>query len=108
MRILKSFVICICLVSISVAHGGTTIVDDNFDNYADDAAFNAVWRTDVGNGNESLPLPLGILVPRIVSPFPPPPFDGTGDPKTMPPVDPIPAGEQAVVGSFSFGSSEMP
>lgn len=74
----------------------TTIVDDNFDGYADDAAFEAVWRPDEGNGNTPAAVPVGILVPRTTAPFPPAPFDGTGFAGTTPPVAPIPDGEQAV------------
>lgn len=36
---------------VGVAQGDVTIVDENFDSYADDAAFRAVWEPTVGNGS---------------------------------------------------------
>ena len=80
---------CYLLVGVAVASAQTVIVDDNFDSYADDAAFEAVWRQDTGNGTTSTTNHVGFLVPRIDFPLPPAPFDGTGDASVVPPVDPI-------------------
>ncbi|MGD9632921.1 MAG: dockerin type I domain-containing protein [Pirellulales bacterium] len=39
------------LGTTTVARGDTVIVDENFDGYADDTAFRAVWVPTVGNGS---------------------------------------------------------
>lgn len=75
---------------------GQVFVNDNFDSYASDAAFEAVWGPIPGSSG----LPVGILVPRTLPPFPPAPFDGSGDNTVTPPVEPLVG--QAV--SFSNGN----
>ncbi len=74
---------------------GQVIVDDNFDSYANDAAFESVWPPYTGDGTTSCSTtvlcsgPIGLIVPRTVPPFPPAPFDGSGDPTVTPPVEPL-------------------
>ena len=45
------------------AWADTTIVDENFDSYADTAAMEAVWTPDDGAGYQPIGGPVGILVP---------------------------------------------
>jgi len=45
------------------AFAGTTLVEENFDNYADTTAMQAVWRPDDGNGFQPLAGPVGLLIP---------------------------------------------
>lgn len=86
----RGFLVTLVVLCFSVSvQADVTIVDDNFDGYADDAAFETVWRPDEGNGNTPTSLPVGILVPRTVAPFPPPPFDGSGDATVTPAVEPV-------------------
>ncbi len=89
-RDLFRFIVCSISAGVVLSLWATAvhcqiIVNELFDGYADDAAFESVWTP---TGNTGAPY-AGILVPRTVAPFPPPPFDGTGDNGVTPPVPPV-------------------
>jgi len=77
------------LASFPLGATAQIVVEDDFDSYADDAAFEAAWSPDTGNGNSPTGGPIGIIVPRAVAPFPVAPFDGSGDPMASPPIEPL-------------------
>lgn len=82
--------LCLTLLVFASVRADINLVDDNFDSYANDAAFDAAWPPDLGDGQSPSPgSQIGLLVPRTVPPFPPPPFDGSGDNTVVPPVEPV-------------------
>lgn len=75
------FAVLFCILILSPP-AFAQIVDDNFDDYANDAAFELNWAPTQFDAR-------GLLVPRTTAPFPPPPFDGSGDAGVTPPVEPV-------------------
>ena len=83
---------------------GQVIVDEDFESYTNNAAFEAAWAPDFGNGQSPTTGPIGILVPPTDGIFPPAPFDGSGDDTTLPPVEPLVG--QAIAFSDGGGINE--
>jgi len=67
------------LVASIACAGNTTIIDDNFDSYANQSAFDAVWQPDMGDGQTPLGFPTGFLVPDAGNPLFIPPNDDPPD-----------------------------
>jgi len=78
------------ILALTLASRGWTqvIVDDDFESYVNDAAFETSWRPMDGDGAFPVGGPIGILIPRAPGdPIqPPPPFDGSGDASVTPAV----------------------
>ncbi len=75
-RFLSATMVAIAMTSLAWAD--TTIVDENFDSYADQDAFEAVWSPDLGNGTSPTDGPKGILVPEFDMGLAPPNDDPPG------------------------------
>jgi hypothetical protein len=68
----------LALLLAAPAWAATTIIDENFDSYADTAAMQAVWTADLGMGTQPQPGPYGILVPNTSAGLTPP-YDNPPD-----------------------------
>jgi len=62
----------------SAASAATNIVSENFDSYVDQAAFETVWRPDLGSGYEPSGFESGVLVPDTGGFLTPPNDDPPG------------------------------
>jgi hypothetical protein len=73
-----SLALLLTAASCFTARGDTTIVFENFDSYADTAAFEAVWGPDDGNGHTPLTSSRGLIVPNTNLGLVPPNDDPPG------------------------------
>lgn len=78
MRKRTAFAFALTVLLPSAVHADTTIVSEDFDSYADQSAFEAVWVPDDGNGNSPLGTSTGFLVPNTGIGLVPPNDDPPG------------------------------
>ena len=81
MRVIRltSVLAVVALATLAgTASAQTVILNETFDSYADNAAMQAVWTPDLGQGNQVQPGPYGILVPNVSAGLTPP-YDNPPD-----------------------------
>ena len=78
---MKSYVLVAFVAAVTLtasAWADTNIVTETFDSYADQTAFETVWRPDTGTGYNPTTGPNGILVPNTNAGLTPPNDDPPG------------------------------